>query len=47
MFRENSSQNLRKCLQVCPEGCLYTIVYDEDGYQEKRVYDEEYMRIPA
>ena len=28
------------------EGYEYTVVYDEDGYQEDRVYDE-YMRIPA
>ena len=28
------------------EGYEYTVVYDEDGYQEKRVYDQ-YMRFAA
>ena len=36
-----------KCgTQFFLEGYEYTVVYDEDGYQEDRVYDE-YMRIPA
>ena len=28
------------------EGYEYWVVYDEDGYQEKHVYDQ-YMRLPA